>query len=51
MVASPSQLDELLADADPDTVWLVGGEMIYRLLLPLSMIYVNRIRPRFTFLK
>ena len=35
VVASPSQLDELLADADPDTVWLVGGEMIYRLLLPL----------------
>lgn len=34
VAASPQALGALLAGEDPDRVFLIGGEMIYRLLLP-----------------
>ena len=34
VVTSIEEALELLTDTDPDTVWLIGGESLYRQLLP-----------------
>ena len=43
VVHSASEALAAIADDDPDSVWLIGGESIYRLLLPYcERVYVTK---------